>query len=69
MFSSTPTVIRDDVAIDLPDERDQLRTRSSHRFAELRARVFEQIHRPKEVATDVLDSHAFNTLAPKTDQL
>jgi NitT/TauT family transport system ATP-binding protein len=47
ILSNSPTVIRDDLAIDLPDERDQLTTRSSPRFAELRARVYEQIHRAK----------------------
>ena len=58
VLSSSPTVIRDDVAIDLPDERDQLHTRSSPRFAELRARVFEQIHRPKEEIAGGVDPHA-----------
>jgi NitT/TauT family transport system ATP-binding protein len=59
VLSSSPTVIQDDVPIDLPDERDQLHTRSSPRFAELRARVFEQIHRPKEEeATGGVDPHA-----------
>jgi NitT/TauT family transport system ATP-binding protein len=48
ILSNSPTVIRDDLAIDLPDERDQLTTRSSPRFAELRARVYEQIHRAKD---------------------
>ncbi|MGY1719886.1 MULTISPECIES: ABC transporter ATP-binding protein [unclassified Blastococcus] len=48
ILSNSPTVIRDDLVIDLPDERDQLTTRSSPRFAELRARVYEQIHRPKD---------------------
>ncbi|MFW3168560.1 ABC transporter ATP-binding protein [Geodermatophilus sp. CPCC 206100] len=58
VLSSSPTVIRDDVAIDLPEERDQLHTRSSPRFAELRARVFEQIHRPKEETPGAVDPHA-----------
>jgi NitT/TauT family transport system ATP-binding protein len=58
VLSSSPTVIQDDVAIDLPDERDQLHTRSSPRFAELRARVFEQIHRPKEETPGGVDPHA-----------
>src|SRR6185437_10316686 len=40
VLSSSPTVVLDDVAIDLPDERDQLTTRSSSRFAELRTQVF-----------------------------
>ena len=47
MLSSSPTVIREDLAIDLPDERDQLTTRSSPRFAELRARVYAQIQHAK----------------------
>jgi NitT/TauT family transport system ATP-binding protein len=47
ILSSSPTVVREDLTIDLPDERDQLNTRSSPRFAELRARVYSQIHRPK----------------------
>ena len=48
VLSSSPTVVLDDVAIDLPVERDQLTTRSSHRFAELRAHVFEQVRRAKQ---------------------
>jgi NitT/TauT family transport system ATP-binding protein len=42
ILSSSPAVVRDDLAIDLPDERDQLTTRSSPRFAELRARVYDR---------------------------
>jgi NitT/TauT family transport system ATP-binding protein len=48
VLSSSPTVVLDDVTIDLPDERDQLTTRSSSRFAELRGHVFEQIQRAKK---------------------
>ncbi|HEX6497914.1 MAG TPA: ABC transporter ATP-binding protein [Micromonosporaceae bacterium] len=48
VLSSSPTVVMDDVTVDLPDERDQLTTRSSARFTELRARVFEQIQRAKQ---------------------
>ncbi|WP_369139768.1 ABC transporter ATP-binding protein [Modestobacter versicolor] len=55
VLSGSPTVIQDDVPIDLPDHRDQLHTRSSPRFAELRARVFEQIHRPKETLPGAVD--------------
>ncbi|MEQ4300234.1 ABC transporter ATP-binding protein [Plantactinospora sp. B6F1] len=47
VLSGSPTVVLDDVAIDLPAERDQLGTRSSARFAELRAQVFGQIQRAK----------------------
>lgn len=46
ILSNSPTVVREDLAIDLPDERDQLNTRSSPRFAELRKQVYSQIHRP-----------------------
>ncbi|MFM9662942.1 ABC transporter ATP-binding protein, partial [Streptomyces scabiei] len=47
ILSASPTVVQEDVTIDLPDERDQLHTRSSPRFAELRAHVYEQIQRAK----------------------
>lgn len=50
ILSDSPTVVRQDLAVDLPDERDQLHTRSSPRFAELRAQVYSQIHRPEEGA-------------------
>ncbi|MDN5741876.1 MAG: ABC transporter ATP-binding protein, partial [Yaniella sp.] len=36
------------IKIDLPDERDQLGTRSSQRFSELRHHVYEQIQLAKE---------------------
>lgn len=48
VLSDRPTVILDDVAVDLPDERDQLKTRSSPRFAELRASVYELVQRAKK---------------------
>ncbi|MGW0803925.1 ABC transporter ATP-binding protein [Nonomuraea sp. NPDC002799] len=47
VLSDSPTVVLEDVAIDLPDERDQLTTRSLPRFAELRAHVYELIQRAK----------------------
>ncbi|MFD0773134.1 ABC transporter ATP-binding protein [Streptomonospora algeriensis] len=43
VMSSSPTIIQDDVAIDLPDERDQINTRGEHRFAELRTRIYAEI--------------------------
>jgi NitT/TauT family transport system ATP-binding protein len=58
ILSNSPTVIRDDLVIDLPDERDQLTTRSSPRFAELRARVYEQIHRAKAPAAEPVPAGA-----------
>ncbi|MGF9662477.1 ABC transporter ATP-binding protein [Arthrobacter crystallopoietes] len=52
ILSSSPTVVQEDITIDLPDERDQLNTRALPRFTELRHHVYEQIqlakagHRP-----------------------
>lgn len=56
ILSSSPTVIQEDIVIDLPAERDQLNTRSTPRFTELRHHVYEQIqlakkgHRPAAAA-------------------
>jgi NitT/TauT family transport system ATP-binding protein len=47
MLSSSPTVVQEDLVVDLPQERDQLETRSSPRFAELRHHVYEQIQLAK----------------------
>jgi len=47
VLSRSPTRIIDEVAIDLPSERDQLQTRSEARFAELRARVYARIQEAK----------------------
>jgi len=48
ILSSSPTVIQEDVLVDLPAERDQLETRSSQRFSELRHHVYEQIQLAKK---------------------
>ena len=48
ILSSSPTIIQQDIKIDLPDDRDQLETRSSARFAELRHHVYEQIQLAKQ---------------------
>jgi NitT/TauT family transport system ATP-binding protein len=47
MLSNSPTVVQDDLLIDLPTERDQLTTRSLARFTELRAHVYTEIQRAK----------------------
>ena len=47
VLSSAPTVILGDVEVDLPDVRTQLETRSSHRFGELRSRVYELVQAAK----------------------
>ncbi|WP_404322242.1 ABC transporter ATP-binding protein [Arthrobacter luteolus] len=48
ILSSSPTVVQEDLLIDLPAERDQLETRSSPRFTELRNHVYEQIQLAKK---------------------
>jgi NitT/TauT family transport system ATP-binding protein len=52
VLSSAPTRVADDLAIDLPDERDQLSTRGDPRFTELRARVYAQIQKVKTPAPE-----------------
>ncbi len=47
VLSMSPTYVQEDLAIDLPDERDQLGTRALPRFTELRTHVYEQIQRAK----------------------
>jgi len=53
VLSNRPTVVLEDVHVDLPNKRDQLETRSTARFAELRHHVYELIqlakkgHRPE----------------------
>jgi NitT/TauT family transport system ATP-binding protein len=47
ILSSAPTTVIEDLAIDLPDERDQLVTRSDARFVELRGHVYSQVQQAK----------------------
>jgi NitT/TauT family transport system ATP-binding protein len=47
VLSSPPTVVQEDVEVDLPADRDQLTTRSDPRFAELRKDMYAQIQRAK----------------------
>jgi NitT/TauT family transport system ATP-binding protein len=47
VLSSSPTVVQEDLAVDLPEERDQLTTRSDPRFTELRSHVYAQIQQAK----------------------
>jgi NitT/TauT family transport system ATP-binding protein len=39
--------VQEDLAVDLPPERDQLTTRALPRFTELRTHVYDQIQRAK----------------------
>ena len=48
VLSSSPTVIMEDLKIDLPAERDQLTTRSLPRFGELRGHIYGRIQRARE---------------------
>jgi NitT/TauT family transport system ATP-binding protein len=47
VLSNSPTVVQEDITVDLPVERDQLTTRQDERFTDLRARVYAQIQRAK----------------------
>lgn len=47
MLSSSPTIVQEDLIVDLPAERDQLETRALPRFTELRHHVYEQIQLAK----------------------
>jgi NitT/TauT family transport system ATP-binding protein len=47
VLSASPTVVQEQLKVDLPDERDQLHTRVAPRFAELRTHVYEQIQAAK----------------------
>ncbi|MBO9579064.1 MAG: ABC transporter ATP-binding protein [Microbacteriaceae bacterium] len=50
VLSMSPTTVQEDLAIDLPAERDQIGTRALPRFTELRTHVYEQIQRAKRGA-------------------
>jgi NitT/TauT family transport system ATP-binding protein len=47
VLSSSPTVVQEDLVVDLPAERDQLTTRSDPRFTQLRTHLYAQIQRAK----------------------
>jgi NitT/TauT family transport system ATP-binding protein len=50
VLSHSPTVVQEDLAIDLPEQRDQLTTRSLLQFTELRGHVYAQIQKAKRDA-------------------
>jgi NitT/TauT family transport system ATP-binding protein len=47
VLSHAPTYVQEDVAIDLPAERDQLSTRADPRFTALRTQIYAQIQLAK----------------------
>ncbi|MGW5612355.1 ABC transporter ATP-binding protein [Streptomyces sp. NPDC003877] len=51
VLSASPTVVREQLKVDLPAERDQVHTRVAPRFAELRTRVYEQVRAAKREAS------------------
>lgn len=52
VLSNSPTVVQDDLTVDLPAERDQLTTRQDERFTHLRAHVYAQIQQAKKGTTE-----------------
>ncbi|OSM42736.1 ABC transporter ATP-binding protein [Nesterenkonia sp. PF2B19] len=48
VLSARPTVILEDVAVDLPDERDQLTTRNDPEFGRLRTHIYDLVQRAKQ---------------------
>ena len=50
MLSAAPTRVAEELAVDLPDARDQLTTRGDPRFTELRGQVYAQIQKAKGAA-------------------
>ncbi|MGW3498720.1 ABC transporter ATP-binding protein [Streptomyces sp. NPDC001020] len=55
VLSASPTVVQEQLKVDLPDERDQVHTRVAPRFAELRTHVYEQIQAAKRGEPAVRD--------------
>nr|WP_269440720.1 ABC transporter ATP-binding protein [Micromonospora tarapacensis] len=47
VLSGAPTWVQEDLAVDLPPERDQITTRALPRFTELRSHVYDHIQRAK----------------------
>jgi NitT/TauT family transport system ATP-binding protein len=54
VLSSSPTRVLEDLAIDLPDERDQLTTRSDARFVELRSHVYARVQGAKRAEAAII---------------
>ena len=50
VLSASPTTVIEELAIDLPDDRDQLNTRADARFVELRGHVYSRIQQAKRNA-------------------
>ncbi|MGF1661782.1 MAG: ABC transporter ATP-binding protein [Kineosporiaceae bacterium] len=48
VLSASPTVVQDDVVVDLPRDRDQIATRSLPRFTDLRSRIWAEIRAARD---------------------
>jgi NitT/TauT family transport system ATP-binding protein len=55
ILSHAPTVVMEDLTVDLPAQRDQLTTRSDPRFVELRGHVYAQVQKAKLTAVAAVD--------------
>lgn len=57
VLSARPTVVLEDVAVGLGDERDQLETRGDAEFARLRTHVYELVQQAKKGVRSLADAH------------
>ena len=57
VLSMSPTIVQEDLVIDLPRVRDQITTRAMPRFTELRTHVHEEIQRAKQGAGQRVADH------------
>ena len=57
VLSGRPTVLLEDVAVDLGAERDQLATRADPEFARLRTHVYELVQAAKRGARSIQEAH------------
>jgi NitT/TauT family transport system ATP-binding protein len=64
VLSASPTVVQEQLKVDLPDDRDQLHTRVAPRFAELRTHVYEQSQAAKRGTPRGVPEDAVKTDAP-----
>ncbi|MFC8089008.1 ABC transporter ATP-binding protein [Streptomyces sp. NPDC057301] len=64
VLSASPTVVQEQLKVDLPAERDQLHTRVDPRFAELRTHVYEQIQAAKRGTPQGVVQDAVKTDTP-----
>lgn len=65
VLTARPTVVQDDILIDLSDQRDQIMTRGTERFTELRSHIYAEIRRAQTAsAPDVSTAAEVDTVHP-----